>query len=202
MKTGIELITAERQRQLQKLGWTTEHDDTHTLGELTEAATCYAAVGSATLRGSSPKYITTEMFDGDSILHWPWEDEAYKPADSAEENLIKAGALIVAELDRLQRLKHKGKEETDERPLKGPYETEIAVHITNGTDNGKIGVGLSMGHPPSQQDIDEAVEKAKETAEAAGFRLMNKHEFFNQMMRERLGATETFAAPGGREWDE
>ena len=33
MKTGIELITEERQRQIEVEGWTPEHDAKHAFGE-------------------------------------------------------------------------------------------------------------------------------------------------------------------------
>jgi len=88
----------------------------------------------------------------------------------------------------------------DNLKLKGPYETEITVHITDGNNEGKITVGLSLATLPTQEDIDEALAKAKATAEDNGFRLMSKSEFFNTMMRERLGATERFSCPGGDEW--
>ncbi len=42
MKTGIELIAQERQRQVSEEGWTAEHDDGHTDQELARAASCYA----------------------------------------------------------------------------------------------------------------------------------------------------------------
>jgi hypothetical protein len=42
MKTGIELIAEERKRQIEVEGWTAEHDDEHTDGELALAAVCYA----------------------------------------------------------------------------------------------------------------------------------------------------------------
>lgn len=44
MKTGVDLIAAERKRQIEKEGWTLQHDrDEHTGGELALAACCYAA---------------------------------------------------------------------------------------------------------------------------------------------------------------
>lgn len=89
----------------------------------------------------------------------------------------------------------------DNLKLEGPYETSIAVHITDGEREGKITINLTLGTPPTRQEIAECVAKAKETAEENGFRLMSKMEFFNAMMRERLGATENFACPGGTEWD-
>lgn len=84
--------------------------------------------------------------------------------------------------------------------LHGPYETEIRVHITDGTNEGQITINLTMGNPPTKEEINECLSKAKETAEEAGFRLMTKPEFFNTMMRDRLGATERFACPGGDDW--
>ncbi len=41
--TGVELIAAERQRQMTAEGWTHEHDDEHDDGSLATAAACYAA---------------------------------------------------------------------------------------------------------------------------------------------------------------
>jgi len=35
---------------------------------------------------------------------WPWDEEWWKPDNDAVRNLAKAGALIAAEIDRLQRL--------------------------------------------------------------------------------------------------
>jgi len=34
---------------------------------------------------------------------WPWEASWWKPSDDPIRNLAKAGALIAAEIDRLQR---------------------------------------------------------------------------------------------------
>ena len=40
--TGVELIAQERERQIEKEGWTAEHDADHTEGQLAKAAACYA----------------------------------------------------------------------------------------------------------------------------------------------------------------
>ena len=90
MATGIELIARERQRQITEEGWTSEHDNTHRNGELVLAAMTYADeahIGSVRLIGST----------------WPWDEKWWKPG-SPVRNLVKAGALIAAEIDRLQRL--------------------------------------------------------------------------------------------------
>lgn len=91
---GIAAIAAERQRQIDAEGWTPEHDDTHASGEMALAAACYAL-------------NTTDDGDGPEIRlvgaeFWPWADEWWKPTDRRRD-LVKAGALIAAEIDRLDR---------------------------------------------------------------------------------------------------
>ncbi len=103
MKTGIELIAEERKRQVEKEGWSIAYDSIrHKQGELTDAALCYATVASAQLRGASVEEWPVEMFNNDTLTDWPWEKQWYKPAPNAERNLVKAGALIAAELDRIR----------------------------------------------------------------------------------------------------
>lgn len=100
---GVELIAAERQRQIDAEGWSPEHDDQHTGGELSWAASCYASVGSAVIRGA-----TADEFPADLVMaegEWPgdWGEEFWKPSNDPIRNLVKAGALIAAEIDRIQR---------------------------------------------------------------------------------------------------
>jgi hypothetical protein len=88
---GVALITTERQRQIAVEGWTPEHDDIHGSAALAKAAVCYA------LKSALP------CFDGGHTPNmWPWAD-GWKPAPDPIRNLVKAGALIAAEIDRLQR---------------------------------------------------------------------------------------------------
>ena len=103
MKTGIELITEERQRQIEKEGWTPKHDTKHINEEIAFAAVCYAAPS------NSLKFRPKSFFsDGEFRIPelWPWDDKWWKPAPDAEKEsrireLQKAGALIAAEIDRL-----------------------------------------------------------------------------------------------------
>ena len=86
---GINLIASERRRQVHVEGWTGEHDDRHTRGELVDAATCYLA------RARREE------------ANWPFEVAAWRPEGIEEptvRDLTKAGALIAAEIDRLLRL--------------------------------------------------------------------------------------------------
>ena len=84
--TGAELITIERQRQIDVEGWTPEHDDKYDHGEMWLAASCYMAL---------------DDFEKAPEL-WPWSKSWWKPKDRIN-NLVRAGALIAAEIDRLRR---------------------------------------------------------------------------------------------------
>lgn len=87
---GIESIAAERQRQIEIESWTPEHDDGHADGELADAAACYARDHGTAFRTHPPK-------------SWPWHRDWWKPKDRRAD-LVRAGALIAAEIDRLDRL--------------------------------------------------------------------------------------------------
>lgn len=86
------LIATERQRQISVEGWTPAHDDEHRDGEMLRAAVVYIWHG--TMMGPS--------FEGGLPLGWPWDAKWWKPRDR-RSNLIRAGALCLAEHDRLVR---------------------------------------------------------------------------------------------------
>jgi len=98
MKTGSELIAEERQRQITAEGYTPEHDDRHKDFEMGKAAESYLSA------------VVTPDEEGDEngkvrpSWDWPWDKEWWKPSKDPVRNLVKAGALIAAEIDRLQRL--------------------------------------------------------------------------------------------------
>lgn len=95
MKTGIEIIAEERQRQIDVEGWTYKQDDEYLCGELTDAAVCYATRGYWRNSQRNPAYY----------MMWPFSQEWWKPTpDDRIRELAKAGALIAAEIDRLQRM--------------------------------------------------------------------------------------------------
>jgi hypothetical protein len=85
-------ITVERSRQVVTEGFDRDHDDEHHKGELAQAAACYA------LRAAN--------FHGLAHDFWPWSDSWWKPYDTRRD-LIRAAALIVAEIERLDRLASK-----------------------------------------------------------------------------------------------
>ena len=80
---GQERIHAERRRQREVEQWHPEQDDMHTTGELARAALAYL----------------TGM-----VILWPWDFEWFKfNRLAAPRNIEKAGALYLAEADRLKR---------------------------------------------------------------------------------------------------
>lgn len=91
MKTGIQLITEERKRQVEVEGWTADHDYQHDEQEIRKAAVWYAM---------SEYEREAYLMSGETL--WMWEQKWFKPAPNKIGELIKAGALIAAEIDRLQ----------------------------------------------------------------------------------------------------
>lgn len=100
-QTGVALIVEERLRQLLVEGHTVEHDDEHYDGELLEAARCYVTSADATYYGPTNVTFSDGYRPNEGVPHgWPWEPEAWKPTGDAIRDLVKAGALIAAEIDR------------------------------------------------------------------------------------------------------
>lgn len=86
--SGADLIAAERRRQVTVEGWSEDHDDQHTGGELAFAAMAYMDPDDET----------------NVPLWWPWDMADFKPSPGDRiRELVKAGALIAAEIDRLGR---------------------------------------------------------------------------------------------------
>ncbi|MDM3127282.1 hypothetical protein [Citrobacter sp. CK204] len=91
-------VIAERQRQQSVEGWTPEHDDEHSGGEMALAASSYAL------------YAHRKPIAPAIPFNWPWEPEWFKQ-QGARRDLVKAGALILAEIERIDRAAGIGKGE-------------------------------------------------------------------------------------------
>lgn len=94
----IDEIAAERKRQIEAEGWTPEHDDQHSDRALARAAACYA-VSSIDLKITAPESAERGWW---ILRAWPWSLDWWKPS-TRRRDLIKAAALIVAEIERLDR---------------------------------------------------------------------------------------------------
>ena len=93
-KSVMEEIEAERKRQIEVEGWSAEHDDKHTDRDLIDAAQCYMNSGFG-------RTIFTRGHDK-APFGWPWEERWWKPA-GRRRDLVKAGALCIADQDRWRR---------------------------------------------------------------------------------------------------
>lgn len=90
--TWAELcVLGERERQITEEGYTEQLDDKYNNYELLSAALCYLLYENFEPIGAIP-------------AAWPWAPEAWKPKDY-RRNLVTAAALLLAELDRLDRAK-------------------------------------------------------------------------------------------------
>lgn len=96
MGSALADVAAERKRQQDVEGWTPEHDDGHANGEMTAAAFGY-------LQSVMSKIGMPRFTIHDAPNFWPWAREWFKPS-TARRDLVKAGALIIAEIERLDRL--------------------------------------------------------------------------------------------------
>ncbi|MEX1859587.1 hypothetical protein [Pseudomonas aeruginosa] len=86
-------VQAERRRQITAEGWTPEHDDLYCAAELPRAAAAYILNGA----------------NDEAPAIWPFSAKWWKPRD-ARANYMRAGALILAEIERLDRAAAAGKE--------------------------------------------------------------------------------------------
>ena len=84
-------VLAERARQVSVEGWTPERDDQYTDCQLAAAAASYAVCG------KDPKALKLM-----GVTAWPWRGYWWKP-ETYRRNLEKAGALILAEIERIDR---------------------------------------------------------------------------------------------------
>lgn len=87
--TGAWMVSVERQRQVQKYAL----DARYTHDELLNAAWCY-------LTEAMP-HDHDQGCAEQPPSEWPWSSLEWSPSTDRARNLVRAGALICAELDRL-----------------------------------------------------------------------------------------------------
>jgi len=105
LNSAARAVLTERRRQIEDEGWTPEHDDEHASDEIAALACFYAMPPAA------------RDWDASSTGYGPTLGEAILPVDwhaisgDRRRELIKAGALILAEIERLDRAQRAGKGE-------------------------------------------------------------------------------------------
>lgn len=107
-------VRAERVRQMHSEGWTPEHDDEHYSGQMALAAAAYIINGDhRTEYKLIPVMQRIDVRSAEDPTHthvgnvsapkiWPWYGQWWKPKDRRRD-LVRAAALIVAEIERLDR---------------------------------------------------------------------------------------------------
>ena len=103
MKTGIELIAEERQRQIEVEGYSAQHDSQHNVSEFVYAAISYVesakvGVNCMEIGNNDENEIMRRKIEMGRNYPFGWD---FKPSTNVRD-LVKAGALIAAAIDRLQ----------------------------------------------------------------------------------------------------
>lgn len=125
--SGVELLAIERQRQYEVEGHTDEQDDAWTDGQLAAAAQCYL-INRQIPPGMVPR----------TPHAWPFAADQWKPAKDPIRNLVKAGALIAAEIARLRRAT---------KPKPGPCAYPECDDPGESTGEGWGSVSVAAGQP-------------------------------------------------------
>lgn len=104
MTAAARDVLAERTRQVEVEGFNSTHDAMNRPGTLAMASASYAVAASYASAGLFP------MPKGKPPTSWPWDATWWKPGD-ARRSLVKAGALILAEIERIDRAARTGGKE-------------------------------------------------------------------------------------------
>lgn len=111
MKSAIELITDERKRQIEVKGYDKEHDEMESAFQLSAAAALFIANAHNQYfkdhshhdnMGNVARFQNRELDTRKWKEEWPWQDHDGRADSDVLTSLVKAGALIVAEIERLQ----------------------------------------------------------------------------------------------------
>lgn len=113
METGIGLIAAERQRQIQAEGYDAEHDDQHVHREL--LITAWEILG-----------VFHPRLEADADDDWGLIPRHRRRPGGELRLLVIAGALVAAEIDRLLRAEKEGQPEPIDEEL-GPLIVDLVV---------------------------------------------------------------------------
>ncbi|KKK84218.1 hypothetical protein LCGC14_2785580 [marine sediment metagenome] len=95
------LVINERKRQVEKEGWSAEHDDAHDWGQLAKAGAAYAI---------HHTNATVEDSDWKPNQTFPWPEWDKRDKHELKRRLVIAAALIWAEYDRIVRQEEEVKE--------------------------------------------------------------------------------------------
>lgn len=104
-------VLRERERQHYEEGFRAEHDDSHVEGELAQAAATYAVHAAVTSKMMAQGFSQADInvaAGGRTPGTWPWARTWWKPKDRRRD-LVRAAALIIAEIERIDRAEARAK---------------------------------------------------------------------------------------------
>ena len=104
LSAAMRDVFLERRRHIEVEGFTPEHDDQHQAGEIAFAAVSYALASTAnsTERHMMERFGTKNSVPSWIAVWWRWDWKWWKPKNRRRD-LVRAGALIIAEIERLDR---------------------------------------------------------------------------------------------------
>lgn len=161
--TAQELVDAERRRHIDLPA---EHGD----GQMLHAAVLYRSYA----RGELLQYRA----DG-APVGWPWEAARWKPTKDVLSNLVRAGALCVAERDRLEQA-FTGRATLDYSPG-APASFKLALIL------GDINLLLSAIHPIPDRGEVEALRAAEAVIDAKVKEIDGRYEGAGHRAQEKMG---------------
>ena len=94
---GINDVASERMRQIEVEGFSAARDDQYEGGTLAVAGACYGVHAAWSLSGDGAGQVLEGV-----PQWWPWGPDTWNPSDP-RSNLVKAAALLIAEIDRYDR---------------------------------------------------------------------------------------------------
>ena len=129
-KPAVRDVMAERERQVNSRGMTSERDDEYAQGVLASSAAAYA---------------NPDLYE----FSWRFASDSFKPSD-VRKNWVKAAAMIVAEIekyDRAQAIKDKAAD--DAQPALGP--TQLTAQQLRNADRAAGATGRAVRHKRWEQ---------------------------------------------------
>jgi len=105
---AIKDVFNERQRQINQEFYSIENDDEYKENELVRAAACYT--NNVVSRGWTYSSFDPETYQSEEAPDfWPWDLDFWKPKNPRAD-LVRAAALLIAEIDRMDRAQEQSHE--------------------------------------------------------------------------------------------
>lgn len=164
MKPGINRIAAERLRQTTAEGFDTTHDAQHAKGELIHAAVIYLKFAFRQSQGEAMNPV------------WPWGDEWLKlEKGNPIRALEKAGALIAAEIDRLE-----------QQNARGVMTVEMLAQELHEAGRAAVQAGQTVAHSMKGEQSRAFIEWDDLSPEARQGRIVQAEWFLGRFSIRRL----------------